>query len=228
MRQPCLASVEIETRPDVDSSVIWLHGLGADGHDFEPIVPDLNLPDDLALRFIFPHAPSIPVSINNGYIMPAWYDIQQNDLGIKQDEAGIRQSAKSIEHLIERERMRGIASRRIILAGFSQGGAMALHTGLRTSERLGGIIVLSAYLTLPETLEKEAHPSNRETLILMTHGVNDPIVPSELGNASYQRLLDHGYNVSWYSYLMKHSVCAEEIKTIGDWIAGILCGKTVP
>ncbi|MFQ5355224.1 MAG: alpha/beta hydrolase [Mariprofundaceae bacterium] len=222
MHQPCLASEEIETRPNPDFSVIWLHGLGADGHDFEPIVPELNLPDDLALRFIFPHAPSIPVGINNGYIMPAWYDIQQNDLGIKQDEAGIRQSAKSIELLIERERMRGIASRRIILAGFSQGGAMALHTGLRASERLGGIIVLSAYLILPETLKKEAHPSNRQTPIFMAHGVNDPIVPLRLGDAGHQQLLNHSYTVTWHSYPMKHSVCAEEIKVIGSWITKVL------
>lgn len=222
MRQSCLASVEIETRPHPDASVIWLHGLGADGHDFEPIVPELRLPDDLAVRFIFPHAPSIPVSINHGYIMPAWYDIKRTDLGITQDEEGIRRSAKSIELLIDQEKIRGIASRRIILAGFSQGGAMGLYVGLRSAESLGGLIALSAYLLLPEHLATEAHPASQQTPILMGHGVHDTVVPFELGDFGYRWLRNKGYPIEWHTYPIQHTVCHEEIQDIRAWLLGVL------
>lgn len=222
MQQSCLASVEIETRPNPDACIIWLHGLGADGHDFEPIVPELRLPDDLAVRFIFPHAPSIPVSINNGYIMPAWYDIKRTDLGITQDEEGIRRSAKSIELLIDQEKIRGIASQRIILAGFSQGGAMALYVGLRSTEPLGGLIALSAYLLLPEYLATEAHPANQQTPIFMGHGVDDAVVPFELGDFGYRWLRSRGYPVEWHTYPIQHTVCHEEIQDIRTWLLGVL------
>jgi len=218
MRQACLPSVEIVTRPAPDASVIWLHGLGADGHDFEPIVAELGLPDDLAIRFIFPHAPAIPVTINGGYIMPAWYDIRLTDLGIEQDEPGIRQSAKSIALLIEREAMRGISTNRIVLAGFSQGGAMALHVGLRYPERLAGIMALSAYLLMPETISHEAHAANRQTPIFLAHGIDDPVVPFALAEATQARLQELECPISWHSYPMQHTVCAEEVRNISRWL----------
>jgi len=220
MRQACLPTIEIETRPNPDASIIWLHGLGADGHDFEPIVPELNLPNDLAVRFVFPHAPSMPVSINGGYVMPAWYDIRQTELGIEQDEEGIQQSARSIELLIEREQMRGIVTGRITLAGFSQGGAMALHVGLKTP-CIGAIIALSAYLLLPEQI-KSGDQAARPISIFMAHGINDPVVPFELGDASRRRLLQLGHSVEWHAYPMQHAVCPEEIRTIGVWLKRIL------
>jgi len=212
---PC---VEIETHAKPDASVIWLHGLGADGHDFEPIVTELGLPGDLAIRFVFPHAPAIAVTINGGYIMPAWYDIRQSALGIEQDEAGVRQSAKSIKLLIEREIMRGIAASRIVLAGFSQGGAMALHAGLRYPEQLAGIMALSAYLLMPDALENERHSANGETPVFMAHGVTDPVVPLELGELSRMRLEALGMRVNWHRYPMQHAVCNEEIMAIGRWL----------
>jgi len=222
MPQACLPCVEIETHAKPDASIIWLHGLGADGHDFEPIVSELGLPDNLAIRFVFPHAPAIAVTINGGYIMPAWYDIRQSALGIEQDEPGVRQSAKSIELLIEREIMRGISSKRIILAGFSQGGAMALHVGLRYSERLAGIMALSAYLLMPENLETEKHSANGKTFVFMAHGCNDPVVPLELGESSRARLEALGMRVDWHRYPMQHAVCNEEIIAIGRWLEACL------
>jgi len=219
--QACLPTVEIETRPNPDASIIWLHGLGADGHDFEPIMPELNLPNDLAVRFVFPHAPSIPVGINGGYIMPAWYDIRQTELGIEQDKEGIRQSARSIEMLIEREQMRGIATGRIILAGFSQGGAMVLHVGLKAPECIGAIIALSAYLLLPEQI-KSRDQAARPISIFMAHGISDPVVPFELGDAGRRQLLELGHSVEWHTYSMQHTVCSEEIRAIGVWLKRIL------
>jgi len=219
--QACLPTVETETRPNPDASIIWLHGLGADGHNFEPIVSELNLPNDLAVRFVFPHAPSIPVSINGGYIMPAWYNIRQTELGIEQDEEGIRQSARSIEMLIEREQMRGVVTDRIILAGFSQGGAMALHVGLKTQTGVGNIIALSAYLLLPEQI-KSGNQTTRPTSIFMAHGINDPVVPFELGDAGRRELLGLGHSVEWHTYSMQHAVCPEETRAIGVWLKRIL------
>jgi len=217
-----LEKVIVETKEHHDACIIWLHGLGADGHDFEPIVHELDLPDHLAVRFIFPHAPAIPVTINNGYIMPAWYDFRQTDLGIEHDEQGITQSAKQIQLLIEQQEMHGIAPNRIMLAGFSQGGAMAIHCGLRQTEPLAGIVALSAYLLKPDYLEHELKSSACAMPMFMAHGVDDPVVPFALGDSSRRKLETSGCRIEWHSYPMEHHVCPQEIKDIGVWISGIL------
>ena len=219
MHHPILPCVELATGDTPVASIIWLHGLGADGHDFEPIVPELGLPRDLHVRFIFPHAPSMPVTVNGGYIMPAWYDIRHADIDHAQDKEGIRSSALSIDHLIEREIMHGIPAKRIVLAGFSQGGAMALHVGLRQSEPLAGIIALSCYLPLDDTLESEVSEPNKQTPVFMAHGVEDSIVPFELGDMSQRRLTKLGYPTEWHSYPIGHHVCPEEIKAVGRWLS---------
>jgi len=218
MKAEYLPTVELQTGDDPSAAIIWLHGLGADGHDFEPIVPELGLPADLHVRFVFPHAPSMPVSINGGYVMPAWYDIRHIGTGYEQDEDGIRTSAKLIQMLIDREEMHGIPANRIILAGFSQGGAMALHVGLRQGEALAGIIALSSYLPLPPAADKEMRDSTLGMPIFMAHGVSDSVVPFALGDNSRRRLESLGYSVDWHSYPMEHSVCHEEILSIGRWI----------
>jgi len=222
MQTQPLEKIIVETGEKPDASIIWLHGLGADGHDFEPVVPELGLPDNLAVRFIFPHAPAIPVTINNGYIMPAWYDFKQTDLGIEHDAKGIAHTAKQIRLLIEQQQMHGIASNRIILAGFSQGGSMAIHCGLRQPEPLAGIMALSAYLLLPDQLASEIKSSARTVPICMAHGVEDPVVPFALGEASRRKLETAGCHVEWHSYPMEHHVCPQEIKDIGLWISRIL------
>ena len=216
-----LPTIEVTTGEKPTATVIWLHGLGADGHDFEPIVPELGLPDDLNVRFVFPHAPSMPVSINGGYIMPAWYDIRHTDIGYEQDEKGIVDSSRMIQLLIDREEMHGIASNRIILAGFSQGAAMALHVGLRQGEPLAGIMALSGYLPLADKIEKEHCSKTRTSSIFMAHGINDPVVPFALGDNSHRKLEALGYSVEWHSYPMEHSVCPAEIVKIGQWITSI-------
>jgi len=216
-----LPHITVETGPKPTATIIWLHGLGADGHDFEPIVPQLGLPADLAVRFIFPHAPSMPVTLNGGYIMPAWYDIKQTDLGIEQDKSGIKVSASDIQLLIEKEQMRGIKANRIILAGFSQGAAMSLHIGLRQESALAGIISLSGYLLLPDQMA-QFKPSSLNTPIFMAHGINDPVVTYALGDSARRKLLDANCSIEWHSYPMQHSVCAEEIRHIGKWITNTL------
>jgi len=222
MQAQPLEKVIVETGENPDASIIWLHGLGADGHDFEPIVPELGLSKDIAVRFIFPHAPAIPVTINNGYIMPAWYDFKQTDLGIKHDEKGISRSARQVQLLIEQQEMHGIAPNRIILAGFSQGGAMAIHCGLRQAEPLAGIMALSSYLLIPDRMEDEIKPATCSTPIFMAHGVNDPVVPYTAGEASCRKLETAGCHIEWHSYPMEHHVCPQEIKDIGLWISEIL------
>lgn len=217
-----LPTVEVVTGEKPTASVIWLHGLGADGHDFEPIVPELGIPADLHVRFVFPHAPSMPVSINSGYIMPAWYDIRHTDIGYQQDEQGIINSSHMIQLLIDREEMHGINADRIILAGFSQGAAMALHVGMRQGEPLAGIMALSGYLPLAEKAEKELCSKTKATPILMAHGINDPVVPFALGDNSHRKLEALGYSVEWHSYPMEHAVCQAEIIKIGQWITKIL------
>jgi len=206
-----------ETQSNPTASIIWLHGLGADGHDFEPIVDSLNLPNDWAVRFIFPHAPAMPVSLNNGYIMPAWYDIKQHDLGIEHDRAGVHQSAKQIQLLIDREIMHGIPAHRIILAGFSQGAAMSLYVGLRQNQALGGIMSLSGYQLLPEEANN-IHTSAQQTAVWIGHGRSDPIVDIALGKAAYQALKAQGISATWHDYSMEHSVCPEEISDIRAWL----------
>jgi phospholipase/carboxylesterase len=206
-----------ETQPHPTASIIWLHGLGADGHDFEPIIPQLALPSDLAVRFVFPHAPPMPVSINGGYIMPAWYDIKQQDLGVEHDRQGIHDSALAINMLIEQELMRGIPSHRIILVGFSQGAAMSLYVGLRQEKALGGIMALSGYMLL-EDEESHINPCTCSTPIFLAHGIQDPVVPFALGISAKTQLLAKGYHVDWHEYPMEHSVCSDEIADMGAWL----------
>jgi phospholipase/carboxylesterase len=199
-----------------------MHGLGADGWDFVPIVRELPLPEGLVLRFIFPHAPHRPVTINNGMRMPAWYDIAMSDIARVPDERGIRESQGRIEQFIERERGRGVDASRIVIAGFSQGGAIALQTALRHRERLAGVIALSTYLTLEDSLEAEASAANKATPILMAHGTQDDMIPLRLAEASRARLQEKGYDVEWHTWPMPHSVCAEEVHAIGDFLARTL------
>lgn len=193
---------------DSTHSIIWLHGLGADGHDFEPIVGELKLQQ--SIRFIFPHAPEMPVTINNGMRMPAWYDISAAQIDAQQDEAGIRKSQQAVLALIEREIQRGVKSDNIILAGFSQGGAVALHTGLRYEKPLAGILGLSTYLPLVETVENEIHAENRKTPIMLAHGAHDPIIPLDLAEKTNACLNNLDYTSELHSYVMEHSVCPEE------------------
>ena len=215
---PLLDAVEIETGPSAHAAVIWMHGLGADGHDFEPIVPELDLPDGLSVRFVFPHAPLRPVTINGGAVMRAWYDVAGLGGVRREDEQGVRASQREIEALIEREKKRGLAAGQILLAGFSQGGAMALQTGLRHPERLAGLVVLSSFLPLANALAAEVSPTNRDVPIFMAHGAHDPMIPLARGRESRDRLLALGYGVEWHEYPMPHSVCAEEIADLSAWL----------
>jgi len=212
-----LPAIEIETAANPTHSIIWMHGLGADGNDFVPIVGELGL-SLTAVRFIFPHAPTRSVTINGGYVMRAWYDIGYEDLSLKEDENGVRASQMSIDALIDREHQRGIAHDHIVLAGFSQGGAIALQTGLRSPHALGGIVALSTYLPLPDKVEAERNAANNRTPIFMAHGMEDPIVPLKLAQASCSRLISLDYPVQWREYDMPHSVCPEEITEIGEFL----------
>jgi len=214
-----LETVEITTGELPVASVIWLHGLGADGHDFEPIVQELSLP--VAARFIFPHAPVRAVTINLGARMRAWYDILSLERTDLEDEAGIYASAAAVDALINAEVERGIPTDRVVIAGFSQGGAIALHVALRHPSRLAGVMALSAYLPLPTTLSVEKSPANASIPLLMAHGVHDPVIPEALGLSSKDRLQQLGYEVEWYSYPMDHSVCPQEIVDINRWLNGI-------
>jgi len=218
MTENILPSIELETAPGAGASVIWLHGLGADGNDFVPIVPELGLPPSKPVRFIFPHAPVRPVTINNGFRMRAWYDIAAADLTNRADLAGVRESQALIEALVAREKSRGVPAARIVLAGFSQGGAIALYTGVRHVERLGGIIALSTYLAAADKLASEATAANRGLPIFMAHGTADPVVRPEWGEASRRALEAAGYPVEWHLYGMPHSVCMDEVVAIGDWL----------
>ena len=209
------------------ASVIWLHGLGADGHDFVPIVPELGLPTESAVRFVFPHAPMRPVTINNGMRMRAWYDIVSLSAAGPPDEAGIRASAALVERWIAREVELGVAPARIVIAGFSQGGAIALHAGLRHAERLAGILALSTYLPLHDRLAAEAAPANRDVPILMCHGREDPVLPMSLGTMSRDWLRALGYAVKWKDYRMQHQVCMEEIADISGWLQARLTAVPV-
>ena len=211
-----LETLEIETGADPTWSVVWLHGLGADGHDFEPIVPELDLPE--AVRFIFPHAPIRPVTINGSYPMRAWYDIFSLERGGLEDEAGIRASASQVENLVQSEVDRGIPVSQLVLAGFSQGGAMALHVGLRYSQSIAGIIALSTYLPLPKTLTMEKTSGTERLPIFMGHGTEDVTIPEFYGAQSRDQLQSEGYKVDWHTYPTGHSVCEEEILHINGWL----------
>lgn len=214
--------VEVETGRDPTGTVIWLHGLGADGHDFEPLVPELVRPGERALRFVFPHAPIRPVTLNGGFAMRAWYDIVALDRRGPEDEAGIRASQAAMGALIRRENERGIASERIVLAGFSQGGAMAVFTGVRHTQRLAGIMGLSCYMLLAPRLVPERQAANQATPIFLAHGKEDPVVLPALGEESRRLLEAAGYAVEWHSYNMPHSVCPQEVADISTWLRRVL------
>ena len=216
--------VEIETAAHPRHAVIWLHGLGADGHDFEPIVPQLVRPEWPALRFVFPHAPVRPISLNGGLPMRAWYDIGGFDLSQKQDEPGIRASIVRVETLIAREVERGVPIANVVLTGFSQGGAIALAAGLRHAQTLAAIVALSTYLPIAEPTAGERHAANAATPIFMGHGAFDPVVPRYLGERSRDRLREWGYHVDWHSYPMAHQVCPPEIADLADFLSGCLQG----
>jgi len=214
--------VELATGANPAGTVIWLHGLGADGWDFVPLVRELPLPATLALRFVFPHAPSQPVTLNNGAVMPAWYDIALTDIARRPDERGIRASQAMVEAFIAREKSRGIPAARIVLAGFSQGGAIALQTGLRHAEKLGGIMALSTYLTLEESLAAEGSSANRATPVFMAHGTQDPVVPLALAESSAAALRAHGYSVEWHAYPMPHTVNTEEVQAVAQFLKRVV------
>ncbi|NIM26891.1 MAG: carboxylesterase [Gammaproteobacteria bacterium] len=212
----------IEPPETATSSVIWLHGLGADGHDFEPIVAELGVEATRTVRYVFPHAPRIPVTINAGMVMRAWYDIADTDLSNRADESGVRASARILEDLIEAELAKGLESTRILLAGFSQGGAIALHTGLRYPKPLAGILALSTYLPLEQAAREERHDANREIPIFLAHGSRDPVIPLALSDHSRRFLVSLGYRVECHTYPMPHSVCPEEIRDIAAWLERVL------
>ena len=219
---PC---IELETAPNPSASVIWLHGLGADGNDFVPIISELDLSGCPGIRFIFPSAPSMPVTVNGGYVMPAWYDIVGRNLTDQEDASGIQKSAVAIIQLIEREASRGIAYDNIVLAGFSQGCAMVLHIGLRFPHKLAGMIALSGYLPLAMSANLEKHSANQTTPIFMGHGEYDSVVIPERAQASYALLEKMGYQVSWNEYPMEHSVNQEELADISHFLQGVLIKK---
>ncbi len=212
-----LSCVVRDTGPNPSRLVLWMHGLGADGHDFEPVVPAFAGLQP-ATRFVFPHAPKQPVTINNGLVMRAWYDITGLDIDRGSDRAGIERSAALIEQLLDEQREAGFDAAQTVLAGFSQGGAMALHIGLRHAQRLAGIIALSCYLPMPDRLADERHPANADVPIFMGHGVHDPVVPHALGQASRDRLTALGYTVDWHDYPLQHGVSMEEIGAVAEWL----------
>jgi len=223
-----LTQIELATGPDPVATVIWLHGLGADGWDFVPVVRELPLPEEMQLRFIFPHAPVRPVTINGGMAMRAWYDIAMSDIARLPDEGGIRESQRQVDEIIARERKRGMDSRRIVLAGFSQGGAIALQAGLRHPEPLAGIVALSTYLTLEDSLAAEGSAANKSTPILMAHGTQDEVVPLSLAEASRTALQAKGYPVEWHAWPMPHSVCAEEVEAIAAFLMRVAGAEASP
>jgi len=221
MTEPLLSTVEVPSKGAARASVVWLHGLGADGHDFEPVVPELGVAD-LGVRFVFPHAPVRPVTLNGGMPMRAWYDILGLDLKRREDEAGVLDSTARVARLIAREVERGIPPERIALAGFSQGGAIALHLGLRYAERLAGVVALSTWLPRTDTLDEEAAEANRKTPVFVAHGTMDPMVPVERGRAARLALEQRGYDVTYAEYPMQHQVCMEEIAAIGAFLRRVL------
>ena len=215
-----LPHIEQETRPNPDAAVIWLHGLGADGYDFAPIVPELNLPPELGIRFLFPHAPSRPVTVNNGYVMPAWFDIMVMDIDRKVDTSQLLVSAEAISAFIDREYERGIDSRRIVLAGFSQGGAVAYQVSLSHPKPLGGLIAMSTYFATSDTIS--LNEANQQLPIEIHHGVYDPVVPQDLGIRAAEFLQNHQYTVKFRTYPMEHAVCPQQIEHISQALQSFL------
>ena len=217
-----LETIEVETAPNPDAAIIWLHGLGADGHDFEPIVPELVTKRTRSWRFIFPHAPVRPVTINSGMRMRAWYDIVGLDRRAAEDVVGFKDSEQQVRELIAREATRGIGTERIVLAGFSQGGAVSLYTAPRLEQKLAGVMALSCYLPRESTFSTERQPANDATPIFMAHGQADGTVPMMLGMRSREYLEAHGYSVEWHEYPMPHAVCAEEVADIRQFLFRVL------
>jgi phospholipase/carboxylesterase len=213
---PLLPAIELETQANPDSTVIWLHGLGADGNDFAPIVPELHLPAELAVRFIFPHAPTMPVTVNGGFVMPAWYDILDMTIERKVDIAGLMASAEQINAFVSRELEQGIDSKRIIIAGFSQGGAVAYQVALSHPKPLGGLLAMSTYFATAELIDYSA--ANRTIPIKIQHGTDDPVVPEQLGRQATAQLVEKGYSVSYENYPMEHAVCPQQIGDISQWL----------
>jgi phospholipase/carboxylesterase len=218
MADELLDALEVETAPSPSAAVIWMHGLGADGYDFVDVPPLLGLPPAPAVRFVFPHAPMQPVTINGGMVMRAWYDVRHDTGARREDEAGVRRSQQRVEALIAREKARGVPAARLVLAGFSQGGAMALQTGLRHAEPLAGILALSCFLPLADRLAAEASPANRDVPIFLAHGTYDPLIPLARARQAHETLTGLGYPVEWHEYPMPHSVCDPEIRDIGAWL----------
>lgn len=218
MTKTLLDAVEINPAQPPRACLIWLHGLGADGHDFEPLIPELRLVDEFGVRVILPHAPPRPVTINGGMVMRAWYDVLSPEFGRAEDAAGIRQSEGLLLTLIAREVANGIPEERIVLAGFSQGGAMVLHTGVRHPRPFAGILALSCYLPLAESLAREHSEASRVAPIMMAHGVSDPLIPLALAESSRDRLRREGYSVDWHSYPMPHAVYPQEIRDLREWL----------
>nr|WP_136251244.1 dienelactone hydrolase family protein [Ningiella ruwaisensis] len=218
MSEQMLDCVIQEANGTHKASVIWLHGLGDSGHGFAPIAPELKLPDELGIKFIFPHAPVRPVTINNGMQMRAWYDIKSMDMESRADVDGVKESAEQVKALIEHEISQGISSSKILLAGFSQGGVIALHLGTRFDQPLAGIVALSTYMCEPATLQDEKHDANQHVPILFCHGQQDEVVPLFLGRSAYQTLKENDYSVEWKEYVMQHNVCMPEIKDISRFI----------
>ena len=217
-----LEHIQIETNDNPEIAIIWMHGLGADGNDFVPMVRELDLAGLPGIRFIFPHANTMPVTINNGYVMRSWYDITGLELGRREDENGLRASQKDIEAFIEREKARGIPASRIILAGFSQGCAMTIQTGLRHPEQLAGLLCLSGYVPLSAKLPTERTDASKSTPIFMAHGRYDNVVPFNRAEASRDLLVSLGYQLEWHEYAMQHTLCLEEVQHISAWLKKVL------
>ncbi len=222
MTQQLLPCVEINPSTTPDACVIWLHGLGDSGHGFAPIAPELKLPDSMAVKFLFPHAPERPVTINGGMRMRAWYDIKSLDFDSRADLAGVQESADLVEQLVSAQIESGIPANRIVLAGFSQGGVIALHLAPRVSQKLAGVLALSTYMCEPSRFEQEALDVNRETPIMMAHGEQDEVVPVTMGNAAFNTLKNNAFNVTWQTYTMQHNVCMQEVSDISAWLQKIL------
>lgn len=222
MSDNLLPYVEVDPQGQPTAVVIWLHGLGDSGNGFAPIVPELTLPTSTAIRFVFPHAPIRPVTINNGMPMRAWYDIKSMDFNSRADITGVLESSEQVEQLIEAEIAKGIPAERILLAGFSQGGVIALHLGTRYQHKLAGILALSTYMAEPETLTEQAHAANKQTKIMCCHGQQDDVVPMFLGHAAFKVLEQNNYDVVWRDYMMQHNVCAQELADISAWIQQVL------
>ena len=222
MTSSTLETIQVDTGPNPTASVIWLHGLGASGDDFVPIVRELDLTGLPAIRFVFPHAPTMPVTVNNGYVMRAWYDIIGADISRREDEKGLRASQAMVEQLIAQEKARGVPAERIVLAGFSQGCAMTLQTGLRHHERLAGLMCLSGYVPLHTTIAAERHAANQDTPIFLAHGRGDQVIPIIRAEQTRDLLKSLGYDVEWHEYMMPHSDCQEEVDDIGAWLRRVL------